>query len=271
MRSHRRNKILQPALALLALILAAPALAAVTPTPVIPAPAVTPAPDSSAHKKRISGKPEIGSLFFTEDEMAQIRAAIEVYARYAATHGRNTNSEAEDFINELVGARRGGESGYTYYPQFYLSELVYHSPADWTVRINNQQFTPDDRTKARLRIKEVDADKVAVEWHPGEMDLIDRSWDKTSNPDVMVDDGNGTVTFALRPNQTFSSYMMRPLEGRVLPVAISSANAAPVDVRNGKAAAVAPSFPPAMPAVNPRGLGGLIDAYHRGLQMNETP
>ena len=170
---------------------------------------------------------QLKSMFYTDDEMAEIQAAIDAYERYIAEHGTQSANETESFLNELTGSKGNGKLVQHYYPQFFLEGLAYHSPTDWTVRINGQTFSPGDTlASSHLKLKAVDADKVVVEWHPVLMALVDNAWDRAASKDAEVDDGSGTVTFILHPNQTFSSYVMRTLEGKVLPVAITSADAA---------------------------------------------
>lgn len=281
---HRRNRAVGPICAWLAVVLAVamlpvPARAQMPPSP---AAAQHPPGTGAAHpvatgaKRPHESQPVIRSLFFTPDDMQQIRAAINVYVHYASLHSANSNSEVEAFLNGLVGARKTlhepQNRQYLYYPQFFLQALVYHSPDDWMVRINHQDFSPTVLGGANLRVKKVDVDKVMVEWRPDQMDLVDRSWDKSASKDVTVDDGNGTVTFSLRPNQTFSSYVMRALEGKVLPVAVGGANAGPLDLKEKPEPAVPPTpdagAKPATPDTSNEGFGGLINAYQQGAKIN---
>ncbi|MDE3016906.1 MAG: hypothetical protein KGI29_08335, partial [Pseudomonadota bacterium] len=215
-------------------------------------------------------------LFFTQEEMARVRAALNLFARYAAGHGRNAGSETEDFLNELTGTKKTALSGQYYYPQFFLEELVYHSPGNWMVRINNQYFGPNTApADSRLRVEAIDADKVVLEWRPAQMGLIDKSWDRASNGEVVVNDGNGTVTFTLHPNQTFSSYVMCPLEGKVAPVAVGSGTGFNLNVPDEKTVVATPSmqFPPAAaPPPGDQGLSGLINAYKQGgMRLEPSP
>ena len=76
----------------------------------------------------------------------------------------------------------------------------------------------------------LDKNQVDIEWTPVRMDRVNAVWDtvkgmppQTSSGQsghVKVHADKGTVTFTLRPNQTFSSYTMRVVEGKVTPVTV---------------------------------------------------
>src|SRR5262249_23080314 len=88
-----------------------------------------------------------------------------------------------------------------------------------------------------------------------------------SNQSVNVDSAQGIVSFTLRPNQTFSSYAMRVLEGRVKPVTIEhpdSAAANPLPPGAAETAAPKNALPVADSKPEPKeGLSGLINRYEQ--------
>ena len=66
----------------------------------------------------------------------------------------------------------------------------------------------------------VDKEKVIVEWKPEKMDKIVEK--DSSNGAVKVDVLGSKVIFTLRANQTFTSYAMSVVEGKVSPVTVNS-------------------------------------------------
>jgi len=210
----------------------------------------------------------VKSLFFTQDEMATVHRALTIYAKYAANPNSN---EGEDFLKQLEGkkkivSQKQQKVNYTY-PQFFLESLAYHSPDDWTIRINHQRIsikTPPD-SSAAIRVLEIDKDKVTIEWKPDEMDLTKIAEIPSKVPDerVDIDRTNGIIVFTLHANQTFSAYAMRVLEGKVLPVTVKNALA-----DSGAAAPKSEEPPPSPVSPVPRvgvhehnGLSGLINSY----------
>lgn len=175
-----------------------------------------PVSDKAAKK----GPPEVKSLFFTAQEMASIRKAVGVYTRIISGEG----SGALDFLKRLQGNDKPKETmRYFIYPQFFLASLVYHSQDDWSVYINNQKLTNREPEGSQgISVKSIDKDKVTLQWIPADLQKVEDVWTITPNKEVRVDLRRGKVTFTLRPNQTFSSYVMRVLEGKVMPMVLDT-------------------------------------------------
>ncbi len=238
-------------------------------------------PEASPHAADAA---TLKSLFFTQEEMAALHRAIAIYGKYAVRQ-HNTH-EGEDFLKQLEGKVTLGSTvhpkkNYTY-PQFFLESLAYHSPHDWIVQLNRQRITPQTTPTAlgNIRVREIDKDKVSIEWKPDEadMDKINALTDTTPDEGIDIDRTNGIIIFTLYANQTFSSYALQVLEGKVQPVTV--ANVAPGDGNKitrpvpvvEKAPPPAPSKDPAPAPAGPHesGLGGLIGAY-KNLDQENTP
>ena len=131
------------------------------------------------------------------------------------------NRRPKDFLSQLEEAKKTAQFEKNYeYPQFFLESLMYHTPEDWFIQINGQKLSPDKRERFGLRVISVDDEKAQFEWKPTNMQLVEDSWSRMHNDEVVVNRKAGTVTFSLRANQTFSSYLMRTVEGKVKPVRI---------------------------------------------------
>lgn len=166
------------------------------------------------------------SMFYTDEEMAEIRKAINVYDRRRL----GADGEDEDFLNKIGGSgaasNKSNAPAYFIYPQFFMEALAYHSPTEWSVRINHQDFTPDMLTGNNIRIVDINKESALIEWKPIEIDGVHQEWAISSDDRVEIDRGRKVVTFKLHPNQTFSSYSMRILEGRVTPMVLDINKAA---------------------------------------------
>ena len=171
-----------------------------------------------AKKKKI---PQVKSFFFNDQEMASIRKAVAVYVRVSSGEA---SGDAMDFLKRLQGggaddkAKPGAR--YFVYPQYFLASLVYDSPQDWSVRVNNEKLTTKIPESMGIRVVDIDKDKIKIEWMPTDYNKVEEVWNASSKKDPRVDVRNRKVTFTLRPNQTFTSYAMRVVEGKVMPMVV---------------------------------------------------
>lgn len=206
---------------------AAPAPAGGTPAGAATAPATAGAavPGQPAPPPVPVKEPVPISIFFTAEELQRMRAAIMAYEKSKLVKISKAEDKANDFLNQLTDSEPAPppepvEKTYVY-PQFFLNSLVYHSKEDWVVLINGQRYSSRvEQTDPEIRVLGVDEEKVVLEWKPKKMDRVMESWAKNINEEINVDPVVGIVSFTLRPNQTFSSYAMRVLEGRVRPVMV---------------------------------------------------
>jgi hypothetical protein len=167
--------------------------------------------------------PQVKSLFFTQEEILSMRKALNVYAKVMS--GEGESNEAMDFLRRLQGGDKPKANvRYFVYPQFHLESLVYNNSEDWSVRINKQKMTPaSPEGKSNIKVTSVDKDKITVEWIPTDMQKVVEVWSVAPTDTIEVNTKSNLVRFTLRPNQTFSSYVMRVLEGKVVPMVIDLA------------------------------------------------
>lgn len=261
-----------------------PGAQGVAPAPGMPAlpngalPAATPEPV-------IAAKPV--SMFITPEEMAKINDAIAAYKRMRENRNSNAENQAKNFLNQLeepakeLVAEPPKPQVFTY-PQFFLQTLSYQGPDDWMVMVNGQKFVPRyDDPNSPLKVVMVTQEMVVIEWRPQDMEKVSQAWMMASSgpgqSDVVVDSIRSTVTFTLKPNQTFSSYAMRVVEGKVVPVTVMVQPSTPFQSFGAKpptarpaarptVAAPAPATtpPPAPVAVDEKdGAKGLSDTYKK--------
>lgn len=228
-----------------------PVESAVAPPPA-PVPAekeAPPAADASGVVPKVTQDPPavVNSLLYSDVEMKEIRKAMGVYLERLM----GTGAGDEDFLkrlsdSEAVGDTQKSEHRYYIYPQFFLASLVYHTPDNWNARINQMEFTKDTMQNGDLKVVEVEKESLKVEWKPANMQKVNEVWDASPNEQVAVERGRGLVTFSLHPNQTFSSYAMKVVEGKVLPVILEiGAPKLSLDKKAGAAAEAPAATPPA--------------------------
>jgi hypothetical protein len=166
----------------------------------------------------------VKSMFFTQQQMARIDKALDIYSKYTVL--KQNGNEGEDFLKQLESKDSGSASvqqkpKYYTYPQFFLSSLAYHSPGDWSIIVNNQKISSlNVKTPSEIQVESIDKDKVLLLWTPAKLNMekINEKWNGLQSGSVQVNGISGTVNFALHANQTFSSFTMQVMEGKVLPV-----------------------------------------------------
>jgi len=195
------------------------------PAPIVPQTEANPAiaQTPKAPEVEFSGVANMKSILFADTDVAAIYNARKFYEQHlnGATNG---GIAEDDFLKNLekIGASKSDVAPKTFtYPQFFLSSLAYHSPNDWVVWINNEKFTPESGVSlAGLRILSINNEKATVEWQPVNMDKIIDSANIDDNL-IQIDIMRNKVVFTLKANQTFTSYAMKVVEGKVTPVTIN--------------------------------------------------
>ena len=240
---------------------AAPAVAeAATPVQAAPVPATSAAPaaaeaaapaapavadgavSEAADATKPGGKPIPKSIFFSDGDMADIRRAL---ANFDIS--RRGGPIDVDYLTRIseIGKKKGSPSATRekrmyIYPQFYLSSIIYNSSTDWIVWLDNHKITPEsmkaadeakergDPTQVSSGVRKLDVRAINVnpkdatfEWSPASMERALLTWDPFADNGVRVDMTRGVISFTLRPNQTFSSYRMMAMEGKLIPLQIA--------------------------------------------------
>ncbi len=252
----------------------------ITPPPSQPAPANSPTPTSSPpagaasvaeqSPQAVAAPAITRSLFFSPEQLRNLNYAINVYRRNFQGKAITDEFDEEDFLSKLSNIKQTPETTrYFQYPQFYLESLVYHAEDNWIVWVNGQkitQATPSEHSD--LKVEAINQDSVQLIWRPADSQKVMEIWKNVPRGEDVKVMGNGAaVRFSLRPNQTFSSYVMRVLEGKVKPVTVDTqVNLIPPESANEQDADSNP--PEGDPSASDesssgQGLGGLIGAYRR--------
>lgn len=100
----------------------------------------------------------------------------------------------------------------------YLASIMYSTPQDWVVWINDKKITSDNNKKGKeLFLKSVDKDKISVQWNvsPSKLKVLLGKRAETLNLKVN-ESGQIEVRFILQPNQTFVLGSNTVVEGKVV-------------------------------------------------------
>ncbi len=192
---------------------------------------------------------EYHSIFFSDQEMITLNG-LEQKRKNQLIAGIGLQ-EAEQPANEPQTI----VSYYTY-PQFYLNSLAYQGANRWTFWLNRFAYNPSNAaTLPGLTIEEVSSNYIMFKFRAKESDPIDfRSDDHGAN--VQTDAASRTITFTLRPNQTFSTYTLKTYEGQVEPVTVNAGQIDPALLPKAKSlpgleAVFNPLLPEEEPSVTP--------------------
>lgn len=156
---------------------------------------------------------QITSLMFDDEENGRIEGAIEslknnqVYSPNKENEEKAAGKEGDKFQNAIESERS----------HVYLASIIYFSPANWSVWINNQRITPENNGNGgEFYVKSVQRDKVSLIWR-----LSVSKWRALSGgkaleiPQVNQNDQVETQ-FDLKPNQTFILGNKNIVEGRAI-------------------------------------------------------
>ena len=170
------------------------------------------------------------SLMFDDEENSDIDRAIDslknnqVYSPEgtAASEegGKNLNeedqkkkSEADKLKKEAEEKEKENEKSY-----IYLASIIYFTPNDWAVWINQQKITSENNQKDReLYLKSVQKDRVKILWKLSISKWKILSGRKSEEFAPKINKDNQVeVEFELRTNQTFILSTANIVEGRAV-------------------------------------------------------
>ncbi len=111
------------------------------------------------------------------------------------------------------------------YPVYYLSSIVYHSPSDWSIWLSGHKIT-SAKNNTELKVTGISSDQATFSWTPGYSEALTlrkqhKSFAETDKVKHRLaatqissyNENTGTVTFTLRPNQTFAVGYFSTFEG----------------------------------------------------------
>ncbi len=157
-----------------------------------------------------------GSVMFRDEDLTALYEAVKKQLPFSASQGE----VGIEVVTPSVA------------PAFYLNSVLYNSPKNWTIWLNNRRIRAGAKFP-KLEISRIKADKVEFIWETADIDFISPGWAekvpsiptkqrkaygkwayKSPAGDIFVDETKQFVRFILSPHQTFVSRTMRIAEGR---------------------------------------------------------
>ena len=107
---------------------------------------------------------------------------------------------------------------------YYLKSLLYYSPDDWVVWLNDEKISKDskadlvkilkiDQTSVNIIIEDVDLSLYSSDWKE-ELYKISGTDYFTDKKSIIFDSGRKLLSFVLKTNQTFIGETLEIVEGR---------------------------------------------------------
>lgn len=209
---------------------------------------------------------KIKSLFFDKDEIGYIRYSLRIYLKDTQSPAPDGFDESE-FLKRFSTARFEEEKVTAFvYPQFFVNSIAYHTPDRWAVWVTDssgqiRQINQSNNVEnAEIRVLKIDDKHVTLQWKPLVMDKVNETWANAHNDEVEVNTLRNTVTFTLQSNQTFTSFLMRVVDGKVKPVMIGN-DIAPAPGAETAQPSPESMSPAAAQAEEKQGIMGLLNQY----------
>lgn len=161
----------------------------------------------------IDKKNHLPSIMYSDEESKVIDRALEAYKNKTTLSIDNTDTAD---ITDITKIESLGDNAKSY---IYLSSILYRSPTDWSVWINDQKISfADNKFGNELYIKSINPDKADIIWT-----MSISKWkiiaNKQSDPDVKVNSDNQVeFNFSLSFNQTYMLNSDKVVEGKIVPI-----------------------------------------------------
>lgn len=118
-------------------------------------------------------------------------------------------------------------------PVFFLNSVVYFSPQQWTIWVNDEKISVGDEHD-QLEVSGVEGGKVTFFWRDSKIDYIFPKWREKFTPlldtgyfsnqkDILINGETGDISFVLQTNQSFVSKDLKVVEGVVLASGVEKA------------------------------------------------
>jgi hypothetical protein len=156
---------------------------------------------------------KVTSLMFDEEENSNINRAIDSLKnnQVYAPEGTQANDQKEEISPE--DQVQENEKSY-----LYLASIIYFSPKDWAIWINDQKITPESNKKENeLYVKFVERDSVKFLWKLSVTKWKILSGKVSEQLAPKVNQNNQVeVNFTLKQNQTFILSTNSVVEGKAV-------------------------------------------------------
>lgn len=165
--------------------------------------------------KTLLGINKPSSLMFDDEELANIDRAIDSLKNNQTFVPGQDKTNANKTLDATKKAEEDIENEKSY---IYLASIIFYSPKDWAVWINNQKITSDsNKNNKELFVKEIYPDRAKIVWSIGITKWRILSHKKPDDTPPKVNAKNNVeIEFVLKPNQTFILGSSRITEGRAV-------------------------------------------------------
>lgn len=164
---------------------------------------------------------KVGSLMFTDDENSNIDRAVDSLKNNQVYTPEETEEEKAAIDPEAkkeapkVEEKKSDENEKSY---IYLASIIYFTPQDWVVWVNEQKITPKTNSRGKeLYLRSVQKDRVDVMWtiSISKWKILSGRKSETSAPKINANN-QVEVNFSLKPNQTFILSTNSVVEGKAV-------------------------------------------------------
>lgn len=176
----------------------------------------------------------VNSIIYNENDITNIQKAIEAFETGVSLKsllGEETIGETiedEDYRESITAIFDVEEEEA---PVFYLGSILFISEDQWTIWLNNNKISSDNPFHPLLKIYKVSNGSAVFVWNPKSLSRIVPGWKKylaydpdsnlyTNNSNILVDGDLNTVSFVLRPNQSFDASLFNIIEGKSIATTI---------------------------------------------------
>ncbi len=162
------------------------------------------------------------SLMYDEEEIDNIARALDAYRNgrdYTVDDALLSDEEKKEKARKLDGARKlynkeieENERSYVYF-----ASMMYFSPKDWTIWINNTKITSqDNKPQKEFFVRSIDQDGVRIRWSLGVSKWRILSGKTLDNSEPKINNNNQVeIDLSLKPNQTYILGSNKIIEGRM--------------------------------------------------------
>ena len=164
------------------------------------------------------GTGKVTSLMCDDEELSDVDRAIESFKNdQTFVPGQDPNSadakKEKDKKAKDLEAEDENEKSY-----IYLASIIYYSPKDWAVWINNQKITSEtNKNSKELFVKEIYSDHAKILWSLSISKWKILAGKKSDDAAPKLNAKNNVeIEFNLKPNQTFILGSGHVVEGRAV-------------------------------------------------------
>lgn len=178
-----------------------------------PTPLTTPASNSGISNsiETILLNKKATSLMFDDEQNSNIERAVNAFKNIGSPDYKKFDT-TEETAASLSKKYERNEKSY-----IYLGSILYLTPKDWVVWINNQKITSTtNKIGSEIYVKSVEKDKVKIYWtlSVSKWKILSGNQSEESAPKINAKN-QVEVNFELKPNQTFVLSNGVVVEGRI--------------------------------------------------------